>query len=513
MSTESEKFEYIFRGLELAHGTYSINGNRNGKQTGKAQIVRTPRTTKLWEEHLSGEGVAIGIIPINEESQCVWGCIDVDEYTGLDHEALVKKIRRLKLPLVVCRSKSGGAHIFLFTKDWLTAKDMQETLKNMASALGYNGSEIFPKQVYLNVEKGDTGNFLNLPYFNAESGMRYVIQDDGTAGTLQEFFALYEKYAQEPDTVSCFEIEQEPDADFKDVPPCLQALFKQGFEEGSRNNGLFNVGVYLRKAFPKTWSQEIQKYNTKYFDPPLGLSELNLIAKQLEKKDYTYKCSDQPIKNFCNKELCATRKYGVQSLVTNTAVGNLRKYNSNPPLWFLDVNSHPVELDTEGLMFQPKFQKACIEQLNYIPPSVSKPQWETRLNGLLSNMTETEGSIMEASEDSNIDGQFYEYLEEFAHHLQKAESRDEIYLRRAWTDEEKAKTYFRIKDLMNHLKKNKFYEYKLHQVAQRLKDIGGEACQLKVKGKSLRVWGIPAQFEEDLKVEPKSFKEDEKKPF
>lgn len=513
MSTESEKFEFIFRGLNLAYGTYAVSGNKNGKQTGKASIVRTPRTTELWEEHLSGKGSAIGIVPINEESRCVWGCIDVDEYVGLDHKVLVEKIRRLELPLVVCRSKSGGAHIFLFTKDWLSAKDMQTTLKDMASALGYNGSEIFPKQVSLNVEKGDTGNFLNLPYYDADMGVRYVIQDDGTAGTLEEFFKLYDKHAQEPDAVLSFEIKNEPDADFKDVPPCLQALFKQGFEEGSRNNGLFNVGVYLRKAFPKSWSQEISVYNAKYFDPPLDLNEMNAVAKQLEKKDYTYKCSDQPIKSFCNKELCATRKFGVQSLVTNTAMGNLRKYNSNPPLWFLDVNSHPVELDTESLMLQPKFQKACMEQLNYIPPSVSKPQWETRLNGLLANMSETEGSIIEASEDSNIDGQFYEYVEEFAHHLQRAESRDEIYLRRAWTDEDKGKTYFRIKDLMNHLKKNKFYEYKLHQVSQRLRDIGGEPVWLSVKKKSLRVWGIPANFEEDFTVEPKSFEEEEESPF
>ena len=115
MSTESDKFKHIFRGLELAYGTYAVSGNKNGKQTGKASIVRTPRTTELWEEHLSGKGSAIGIVPINEESQCVWGCIDVDEYVGLDHKVLVEKIRRLELPLVVCRSKSGGAHIFLFT--------------------------------------------------------------------------------------------------------------------------------------------------------------------------------------------------------------------------------------------------------------------------------------------------------------------------------------------------------------------------------------------------------------
>ena len=513
MSTESDKFKHIFRGLELAYGTYAVSGNKNGKQTGKASIVRTPRTTELWEEHLSGKGSAIGIIPINEESQCVWGCIDVDEYVGLDHKVLVEKIRTLELPLVVCRSKSGGAHIFLFSKEWMPAKDMQDTLKNMASALGYNGSEIFPKQVFLNVEKGDTGNFLNLPYYDEKMGLRYVIKDDGSGGTLQEFFDLYDHYAKDPDEILAFEIKNEPDEDFKDVPPCLQALFKQGFEEGSRNNGLFNVGVYLRKAFPKTWDREISVYNAKYFDPPLDLNEMQAVAKQLDKKDYTYKCSDQPIKSFCNKELCATRKFGVQSLVTNTAMGNLRKYNSNPPLWFLDVNSHPVELDTESLMLQPKFQKACLEQLNYVPPSVSKPQWETRLNGLLSNMIETEGAIIEASEDSNIEGQFYEYLEEFAHHLQKAESRDEIYLRRAWTDEEKAQTYFRIKDLMDHLKKNKFYDYKRHQVAQRIKDIGGRPVTLNVKNKPLRVWSIPANFEDDIYIEPKEFKEDEKSPF
>ena len=128
-------------------------------------------------------------------------------------------------------------------------------------------------------------------------------------------------------------------------------------------------------------------------------------------------------------------------------------------------------------------------------------------------MSETEGSIIEASEDSNIDGQFYEYVEEFAHHLQRAESRDEIYLRRAWTDEDKGKTYFRIKDLMNHLKKNKFYEYKRHQVAQRIKDVSGRPVFLKIKGKSVRVWCIPTSFEEDIKIQAKKFDEPEKSPF
>jgi hypothetical protein len=58
---------------------------------------------------------------------------------------LIEKIRKLKLPLVVCRSKSGGAHCFLFTTEWVDAKDMQATLQQISAALGYGGSEIFPK--------------------------------------------------------------------------------------------------------------------------------------------------------------------------------------------------------------------------------------------------------------------------------------------------------------------------------------------------------------------------------
>jgi hypothetical protein len=40
---------------------------------------------------------------------------------------------------------------------------MQSKLKEMAIILGYEGSEIFPKQTEILVERGDTGNFLNYP--------------------------------------------------------------------------------------------------------------------------------------------------------------------------------------------------------------------------------------------------------------------------------------------------------------------------------------------------------------
>ena len=113
---KSKKFKIIFEGLKIAYGQYQ-KGERseNGsKQKGKAFIVRKNVSDDLWENHLQGKGPALGIIPIREDSTCRWGCIDIDSY-NLDHSSLIQSIRNLNLPLIICRSKSGGAHVFLFT--------------------------------------------------------------------------------------------------------------------------------------------------------------------------------------------------------------------------------------------------------------------------------------------------------------------------------------------------------------------------------------------------------------
>ena len=65
-----EKFASIFDGLEEAYGTFKIEKQQsNGKNTGKAALVRETRTTALWQGHLSGKGSGVGIIPINSENK------------------------------------------------------------------------------------------------------------------------------------------------------------------------------------------------------------------------------------------------------------------------------------------------------------------------------------------------------------------------------------------------------------------------------------------------------------
>ena len=187
-----EKFKIIFQGLDRAYGEYTPGDTKNGKVGGSAITKRDLVSDALWKNHLEGKAPSLGIVPIRDDSTCTWGCIDIDTYP-LDHKAILNRIKKLNLKITMCRSKSGGAHLFLFFDKPIEAKDVRNKLTEMSAALGYGSSEIFPKQVKLNAERGDTGSFLNLPYFNAENTMRYAFKENGEAATLEEFFELYEK--------------------------------------------------------------------------------------------------------------------------------------------------------------------------------------------------------------------------------------------------------------------------------------------------------------------------------
>jgi len=506
--SQLQRFRKIFEGLDTAYGTYKIERqNEKNKHVGRGFTINKPPVDSLWQKHLDGIEPSLGIIPIRADNSCTWGAIDIDQYP-LDLEAVVKKVKDNNLPLVTFRSKSGGAHIYAFTKEPVPAAEMQRYLNACASILGQAGREIFPKQSEILVERGDVGNYLNLPYFNFETTLRYALKEDGTAATLDEFFEIYESKVQ--DELKAPAVSQKKDTPCKDGPPCLQALCAQGFPEGTRNNGMFNVGVYLRKAHEIGWEDKMMEFNQKYFDPPLALKEMQLIQKQVEKKDYRYKCKDEPIKSFCNSGLCRQRKHGIGGDGPDSPkLSALSKYNSEPPLWFLDVNGRRVELETDHLFNQMNFQKACMERLNILPPSMKKPDWETLINGLLAEMIEME-QITEATEDTTITGRFQDLVEEFTTHLQKAMDRDEILMGRVWTDEDTGITYFRIKDLEAHLKRNSFTGLTAPKMAQRLRDMGGTTQSVRLRGRLTRLWLLRPFDEQDA---PFDVHDDDSVPF
>ena len=151
----SERLMRLFAGMSKAYGKYTANAKTDsGKNIDKSpKTIWGDLTPELWDKHLSGQQ-GLGVIPIREDNSAMFGAIDVDVY-NIDHRALVERIERAKLPLVVCRTKSGGAHLYCFCEAAVTAAAMKAKLAEVASFLGFGGQEIFPKQTKILVEQKD----------------------------------------------------------------------------------------------------------------------------------------------------------------------------------------------------------------------------------------------------------------------------------------------------------------------------------------------------------------------
>ena len=305
--TTAQKMMELFTGLDRAYGEY-INGtvpDAKGKIKGKATTITQPVTIDVWTKHIQGLK-GLGIIPIRSDSTCAWGAIDIDVYTNFDIYAVEAKIIELGLPLVVCRSKSGGAHLYCFTSEPVPAKLMRTKLGEIAAGLGYPGIEIFPKQDELKAT--DQGNWINICYYKAEDTERYCIHN-GKHLKIGEFLHYANKSKITEEQLNSLEIHVEEY--FTDGPPCLQHLAKVGFT-GDMNNALFSIGVYYKNRNPEDgeWQELIAEANEKWMTPGTQ-DEVDGIIKRLESTDYYYKCKDAPLKSHCNKGECRKRKFGV----------------------------------------------------------------------------------------------------------------------------------------------------------------------------------------------------------
>jgi len=217
-------------------------------------------------------------------------------------------------------------------------------------------------------------------------------------------------------------------------PPCLQHLCSKGFGEGSRNNALFNLGVYARMFDEDNWEQLVQRYNVDYLSPPLSHGEVGNTIRQLKKKDYFYKCEDH-----------------------------------------------------NGLTSQAQFQKECVSQINKFPVTVNQRAWQTRIQTLLDNLT-----IVEVPPDATFKGEFEDLLHAFASERAKGEEREDIQQGVAvWTDE---RVYFQVKDLKKHLSVNDFNHYTSNKITLRLQDLKAEKMFWRVRGKGIHVWSLPQEF-------------------
>ena len=381
-----ERFRQIFTGLMRAHGcTYVDKKGADGlKVKGKSFVKREPVTEELWQNHLNGIEPSLGIIPINEDNKCRWGCIDVDKYT-LDHKEIIRKINTYKLPLVTCRSKSGGAHIFLFTTDLVPAKLMRDKLMSVSAILGFGNAEVFPKQIELK-SQDDTGNFLNLPYFNCKNSTRYCYDKSGQAVTITAFLNSIKSEALSPKQLQDLKIERPP-SEFDDGPPCLESLTKEKLDDG-RDRVMFQYRVYAKKKWPDSWADKLDAFNFKHFVNPFRHDEITKFRK--DNKDYGFKCTEEPMCNHCDKQLCKTRKFGIGTQALFPPLKDLQVVKTEPPIYRLNVDGERIELKAEELQEQRLFIRACMNQIYKKPPKIKPKDFDEMINLLMTNKEEVE---------------------------------------------------------------------------------------------------------------------------
>jgi len=496
MEERVKKFKSIFYGLDRAYGQYKSDGQLvNGKASGQAFIKKAPVTDQLWIDHIEGKDPSLGIIPIRDDSTCIWGCIDIDTYP-LDHKKIVRKIRELELPLVMCRSKSGGAHVFLFTKEPVQAKLVRDKLMEWAGELGYANCEVFPKQIEIQADRGDTGNFLNLPYHGGDDSMRHGYSDDGNASSLDDFFALYDTHCTTKESLKEFKVKRKNDFELKDGPPCLSTLMSQGIPSGGRDNTLYQYAVYAKKKWPEEWQAKIEEFNHKYMETPLPAQQVLKTIRQHEKKDYQYKCKDQPMCAVCSLNICKGKQYGVGNSFEHQ-VSDLTKYESDESTWFLNIDGRILKLSSDQLYNQHKFRQACMNVINIMPNMMRPNDWDSRIQVLLDNVV-----VIQMPHEITKTGVFESLLERFLEDQGIAEHIDEIDMGKALFEEKEYEekegevkretAYFKLEWLQKFLKKNDFKDFNRTEMAAHIRNkLGGGDTRRKIKGKAAYLWYVP----------------------
>jgi hypothetical protein len=491
-----QRFASLFAGYQKAYGTYEIRGHAaDGKAIGKAQTRRGEPSESIYRAHLEGAGQGLGIIMLREDNTVYFGAIDYDIKT-MDHVKAEAKIRALDLPLILCRSKSGGGHFYCFTTEPVSASVMRARLEEWTALLGMaDSTEQFPKQSE-RVSDQDVGNWINLPYFNAEATNRYAFRDGKELG-LNDFLEYAWSRRQTPDQMG---VSSNPDQEatiFPEGPPCLQTLEAQGgFVQGTKKEGMFDVAVYLRKRFPDDWQRRIDEYNGKMAG--LLSDEVQGIVKQVNKKAYSYKCKQPPINSVCNRRLCRLRMYGVGETDSTEsrgfAIGGLIRYetsNGDDPLFAMEVNGKRVLVTTPQFYSRDEFNRACISQANVIPVHMTPVRWLKFLNDFLPT-----ADVVPLPDDASPLGQLWEHIILFLTQSVMATELSKISLGVPYR--ELNTIYFRSIDMFSYLNAKRIPFKSPQAVWELLRRHGGDKKFMSVGGRGTNVWFVPAPAEEEI---------------
>ena len=490
-----ERFAALFLGYELAHGRYEFKRGTSdsGKVTGRPFTVKGRFTLDAVDEHLNGHGPGLGSVPLMHDNTCHWAAIDIDDKI-IDHAKLVRQCAQLQLPVVVCRSKSGGAHVYAFFNPPEPAVEVRDRLGQWSAALGYGGCEIFPKQDG-RANDDDIGNWINLPYYDADRTVRPAYTAEGATLDFDAFIVQAESLRGPLPAPAALRFEDSKGL-FDEGPPCLQQIMANGgLGEGERNEGMFNVAVYLKKRFGDAWDAKVGSYNEELCSPPLKPGELVALAKAANRKNYGFRCTQHPIKPFCQKRACLKRRYGVGGSEPDgevMSISGITKYTAGPTApvkWALEVNGTRLMMDTATLFNVGAFNRLCFERLHVVPVQMPQPRW-IRYLGEQGPSIDT----VELPEEISPEAILWGWVQKFIMQGSYATERSQLVTGRPY--HEAGRVYFRMADLIEYLQQNRVEIHDQQFLWSVLKSGGADKTYLNFsineRKTGANVWHVPA---------------------
>lgn len=509
-----DRFISLYAGNTRSSGRYDPKRDRSFTEP-------EPISAGLVQGHLDGK-LGVGVVPIMDDDTCLWGAIDMDNHDtdeDLPLADIAALIESKGLPLVPCRSKSGGIHCYVFCKEPIAATIIKRLLASWADILGYGGCEIFPKQGKLSVGKADgklqLGNWINLPYFDAGKTLRYAYRE-GKKLDIDEFLDLAEGLKITKANVKNLLLVEHPEA-----PPCVRKMLVNGVAQGMRNEGLYNIVVYLKKADPTTAEAKAQALAASVFSKPLPKPEATRTINSAMRPECAYRCGEEPARSLCDRETCLKRKYGItpddaEKLATNEslpAFTDLVKYMTEPVRWEVKIDGVKVlNLGTGQLLEWRSMREIIADRLTKIVPLIKNSEWERILQPLMQS-----ARIIETPDDASVNGVIRDRLREFAAKTDLTSRGEDKGERSALLrgmpvvqvhDGERC-VMFRGQDFVNYLKRTKSEELKGVNLWFAVKEIGVEHTRIRIGSKdNINVWYLPIRevLHNTEELEPVEFK-------
>lgn len=506
-----DRFMNLFISNERSKGVFDPRQKTPGKNM---YTLHSKYEKTDFEDHISGKR-GIGLVPILDDDTCWWGAIDIDchgDAKEIDLYELEKEVRSKDLPLMVCRSKSGGAHLYLFCSEAVPARLVRKVLAKWASELHFTGAEVFPKQDKLLKDKEgqQLGNWINICNFDAysEGALRWCVEG-GKRISIEYFVEIAESRR-----VTAQVLVEKSEGNHDGAPPCICAMISNGIAPGYRNEALYNICIYLKQAYPETWKDKAFDLNAKIFSTPLPYSEAKKTITSVGRRTYRYKCGEEPCRSLCNSSVCVNRKFGItkeehttMNLGEHPKFTGLKKYLTDPVRWGLEMDGgFELNLTTQDIMDYKKVREAVAEKLTRIIPPMKADKWLAILQTLMN-----EAVLVDAPEDASSHGLIWSHLRTF---LQRADmtstgenTEDRKMLLRGipvvQLKNEKKLIYFRGSDFVNYLRKNRAEELRGPNLWFALRQHGVTHTSLRIGSVVRDVWAVEMDKIEQPKMEGK----------